>query len=334
MKTVSVMLQNLCVPCECRCRYCLLSCDGKTVGTDWERGLSFARAFTEGLKKERPELGVLFSFGASMEHPRLPEALDELRALSSPQSEFLQCDGMKMRSDAECALLAGMLAEKGVKHLNFTFYGPEEYHDRFAGRRGDHALMLRMLRAAGKAGLELSVGIPVTTENVSRAEELIDLLHANVPELAVKLFIPHGEGRGRFLEGIRLSEEDLGVLSPAALGLLNRSVYRPEREWLTGGFYKEETVRTLIISLRADNIDRYEAMAPGAVVAEAEALDDGYYAAFPDFYELAALYGDPAGTKLYRQRDLFHYYRRRYALDHGTEVYDVTDERQTGSRRS
>ena len=64
-----------------------------------------------------------------------------------------------------------------------------------------------------------------------------------------------------------------------------------------------------------------------------EALDDAYYGAFPTFQELLTLHGDLEGRKLYSRRDLFHRLRKQYAKEHGIHVYDVTDERQTGSRR-
>ena len=334
MKTKAVMLQDLCVPCACRCRYCLLSWDGKPIGIPWERGVSFARRFREELLRERPELRFDFSFGPSMEHPDLPGALVTLRELGSPQAEFLQCDGMKMRDEAECAALAEMLAERGVKHLNFTFYGLEGYHDRFAGRRGDHALLLRMMRAAEDAGLGLSAGIALTKESAPQAEELVGLLNFAVPRAKVRLFIPHGEGRGALIEAIRLDESGLELIPKEARSLLNREVYRPEREWVSGGFYKEETERSVIVSLRADNIDMYERMTAGEIVSEAEALDDAYYAAFPPFHELAAKYGEPDGGLLFSRRDLFHHYRRLFKKERGFDIYDVTDERQTGSRRS
>ena len=96
---------------------------------------------------------------------------------------------------------------------------------------------------------------------------------------------------------------------------------------------REETKRTLLLSLRADELEQYEKKTPGELIAETEALDDAYYAAFPPFQELAERYGDPAGKRFYRQRDLFHHYRRLYAAEFGVKAYDVMDERQTGSRR-
>lgn len=334
MQTVNVMLNTLCVPCECRCRYCLLSYSGSAPGAPWERSCAFARRFMAELNEARPDLPCTFSFGCSMEHPDLLGALRELCALGSPETEFLQCGGMRMRTEAECLELAGALKAEGVKKLNFTFYGLPDHHDRFASREGDFALLIRMLRAAEKAGLSPSCGVPLTKESAPQAERLLRTLTEAAPSASVRFFIPHEEGRGFLLAPIRLSEEELDLLPPEVRERFNRSFFRPEREWVKDPAFGEETRRTLLISLRNDNIERYEGMTAEEIIAEAEALDEGYYAAFPSFSELARIYGDPEGGLLYSRRDLFHHYRRLYSKEHGVAVYDVTDERQTGSRRS
>lgn len=333
MQTESVLMQNLFVPCACRCRYCLLSSDGKPVGIPWDRSAAFALQFKQWLRRNRPELRFNFSFGYAMEHPELQSALRFLREIGSPQAEFLQCDGMKMRNQAECEGLSMLLAAEGVKHLNFTFYGLEEYHDRFSGRRGDFSLMLRMMRSAADAGLTVSAGIPLTAESAPQIDPLIDCLRIQGACQQIKLSVPHEEGRGITLNRIRFSENDLEKLSPDAVRLLNRAIYRPEREWVRDKCFVEETRRMLILSLRQDNIDRYEALSPGEIISEAEALDDRYYSAFPTLPELAEKYGDPDGRRFYLQRDLFGHYCRLFAEAYHISVYDVTDERQTGSRR-
>ena len=113
MKTTSVLIQSLCAPCFCRCRYCLLSWDGKPVGAEWSRSVSLAERFIKELKEQAPDIKSSFSFGYSMEHPDLKGALRTLRRLGSPTADFLQCDGMKMRDERECAELAGMLLSVG-----------------------------------------------------------------------------------------------------------------------------------------------------------------------------------------------------------------------------
>ncbi len=333
MKTDSVLLQNLFVPCACHCRYCLLSWDGKPVGVPWERSAVFAQRFKEWQLKNRPDLSFSFTFGYAMEHPDLKNALRFLRQIGSPQAEYLQCDGMRMRTETECGVLTEMLAAEGVKHLNFTFYGLPEYHDRFAGRKGDFDLILRMMQAANAAGLFVSAGIPLTAESAPQADDLIGLLREHAGCSAIKLSVPHEEGRGVLLQSVRFSEDDLENLSTDARSLLNRTLFRPEREWLAPHAFSEETRRMLILSLRPDTIDRYEAMSPVEIIAETEALDDAYYRAFPTLPELADRYGDPEGRQFYRQRDLFYHYRRLFAEEYHVSVYDVADERQSGSRR-
>jgi len=333
MKTASIMVQNLCVPCLCRCRYCLLSWDGKPVGVDWARGAAFAQRIRAWQRENLPDVHFTFSFGYAMEPEDPAQALRFLRKIGSPQAEFWQCDGMKMRTEAECEALATLLAREGVKHLNFTVYGQAAYHDRFAGRPGDHALLMRMLRAAREAGLQVSVGMPLTKESAPQADKVIGEVLGQAPDAKVSLFIPHGEGRGAALEGIRFSQADRISLSQDALSRLNPQIYRSERDWLLPGAFKEESRRALLVSLRQDNVDRLEKEAPGHLLRWIEEMDERYYAAFPTLPELAARYGDPSGARYFSQRDLFAYYRRLFARETGLKVYDVTDERHCGSRR-
>ena len=333
MQTTSVLIHSLCVPCCNHCRYCLLSWDGKVEGADWDRSVRLAERFLKELRDRQPELRSGFSFGYSMEHPDLKGAVRTLRRLGGPTAEFLQCDGMKMRSDAECAALMGMLRDEGIKQLNFTLYGLSDYHDRFAGRKSDFELNLRMMRAAKASGLPFSTGIPLTAENLHEVDALVQILQDTGSE-KVFLTIPHEEGRGKLLRDVRLGMRGFLELSAETQTLLNAALFRTEGDWLRDPEPIHDTKRTILISLRADNMDAYESRDVMSVVREIEALDDTYYAAFPSFRELAALYGDPNGDKLYRVRDLFYHYRAQYAQEHGLRVYDVTDERQSGSRRA
>ncbi|MGX8692593.1 MAG: radical SAM protein [Clostridia bacterium] len=328
VKTTSIMLQTLCVPCACRCRYCLLSWDGRTIGADWERSKACAAAFHAWLRENRPELRCHFSFGYSMEHPHLPEALDLLRSLGSVGAEFFQCDGLRIRGEAETVDFVRMLREHGVKHLNFTVYGTEAYHDRFAGRKGDYAWLLRLRAAAQEAGLETSVGVPLTRDNAEQLEALTDTLGMD----GTRLFIPHAEGRGALLEDKRLRLADYECLSERGKALMNRRVWRTEAEWIAAP-PPEPTQRSLLLSLTPENIGRFEQGDFAAVLAEVEALDEVYYAPIPPLTELLRLYGDADGDAFFGARDLAARYQRRWLQEHGLHPYDVSDERWTGSRR-
>ena len=332
IQTKSIMIQNLCAPCRNHCRYCLLSWDGNAVGTEWERSVKLAERYINELKEARPNVDISFTFGYSMEHSKLKEAIQTLKRLGSPMGEFLQCDGMNMRDEDQCRDLMRMLKEEGIKSLNFTAYGLRDYHDRFAGRKGDYDLLLRMMNASYEAGIPFTTGIPITKENIQTIDELVIILK-EAGNHKISLFVPHEEGRGKSLKQVRLEQQDLSALSPESLSLLNRNIYRTESEWLSEPTPVQESNRLITISLRADNIDNYDKRKALSVVEEVEALDEEYYSAFPPFDELAKEYGDPEGNSLYRIRDLYYHYRLLFAAEHRLNIYDVTDERLSGSRR-
>ena len=96
MKTCSIMVQTLCVPCCNRCRYCLLSWDGKLPGAEYERSEAYAAAFHAWLRQNRPDLSFGFSFGYSMEHPALFRAIDFMRSIGSPGGKFLQMEPLTL----------------------------------------------------------------------------------------------------------------------------------------------------------------------------------------------------------------------------------------------
>jgi len=331
VKTESINVMNLCVPCENRCRYCLLSYDGKVMGADYRRSEAYAKRFFEWLREHRPDLSFFFSFGYSMEHPDLLDAVDFCRSIGSPAGEFLQFDGMKFRSGEELATLLKGMQEHGIKLIDLTFYGTEQYHDRFAARSGDYRLMMRTLEQANQIGLDVTVSIPITHENVAQLDELMGELERYRTRRIV-CFVPHSEGRGRLLDPVRFCAEDYQALSEKAKSCLNTNRFKTEGEWLRTGF-PDVKKRSLTLTLTRDNIGHFEEMSFEETVAYLEKLDDDYYSLIPTVEELAKLYGNPEGTCYYSSRDLYLNYQRKYIEENRVEVYDINDERQCFSRR-
>ncbi len=331
MRTVSINVMNLCVPCENRCRYCLLSYDGKINGVDYKRSEAYAKRFYEWLGENRPDLSFLFGFGYSMEHPKLLDAIDFCNSIGSATGEFLQFDGMKFRTDEELECLLGQLKTHGIKLIDLTFYGTESYHDRFAARSGDYRLMIRTLAKANEVGLNVTVSIPVTHENVEQTDTLIaELTQYRTQRIAC--FIPHSEGRGRQLDPVRFSEADYEKLSDDVRSRINWFRFKTEGEWLDSGFPVLEK-RVLTVTLTPENVDFFENLPFAETIAYLEKLDNDYYAAIPPAEELAKLYGKPEGDHYYSARDLYITYQRRYIEEHKIEIYDMNDERQCFSRR-
>ncbi len=332
MKTTAILIQNLCVPCNCHCRYCLLSWSNKLLGIDYERSEQYAKRFHEWIMENRPELDFSFYFGYSMEHPDLLKAIDFFQSIGSVNGTMLQFDGMRFRNQEEIVELLTGIKEHGVRHLNFTFYGTKEYHDKFAGRQGDFEFMLQVIEGAHKLGLEVSVGIPISHENATQIEEMLDIFD-KYKIVKKTIFVPHEEGRGVSLNAVRFREEDYCILSERAKKHFNSNVYKTESEWISGRTFKKTENRALLMSLTPENIEMFESMSFEEVITYLEKLDEDYYNIIPSFEELIEKYGNIDGKEYYQQRDLFHHYQRMYIKEQNLELYDVTDERQCGSRR-
>lgn len=93
--TKTIQLFNLCVPCGCSCKHCLLSYDGKLIGVDYYRDLNYAKAFNHWLKEFHKDINFTYYFGYSMDTKNLIDSIDYLTKLNSAMSRFLQLNGIK-----------------------------------------------------------------------------------------------------------------------------------------------------------------------------------------------------------------------------------------------
>lgn len=330
MVTKSINILNLNVPCNNFCRYCLLSYCGKTLGIDYERSIQYARNFYEWLQENRPEIDFMYYFGYSMEHPHLFEVIKFMQETNSPSGKFLQFNGMKSRNSRELNELLTNLKDLGVELLNFTFYGTEEYHDKFSARRGDYCLMMETLDMALEKGIGVEIGIPVLKENLNQLEELVDIFSCKKVDL--RLFTPHAGGRGETLSDSKITVEDYISMSDKVKRYFNRSSNKTQSEWLTAP-PKEVVHRTLMLSLLPSNIEKLEKQTFEETLLELEKMDEEYFSQIPSFNELLIRYADENDRRLYSKKDLYILYRKRFVEENKIEITDITDERYCSSIR-
>ena len=253
-----------------------------------------------------------------------------MQETNSPGGEFLQFDGMRMRTKAELHQLLGNIKELGIKLIDFTFYGTKDYHDRFAGRKGDFELMMNSLKIALEKGLHVEVGIPITKENTTQIDSLMEMLPAD--KIRLFLFTPHAGGRGVTLMNSTITMDDYDRLSSTAKQHFNRKNNKTPLEWLNTDLPTVEN-RVLTLSLLPSNIDRLEHLSFENTLKELEMIDEEYYSAVPDFPTLLKLYADSNDSHLYSKKALYLLYRRRYITDNRLTVLDLTDERFSTSVR-
>ena len=330
MKTTSVNILNLCVPCYNHCKYCLLTWNGKCVGIDYDRSVKYARNFYNWLQIAHPEMNFVYYFGYSMDHPDLTNAITFMQETNSPSGEFLQFDGMRMRTKTELHKLLDNIKGLGIKLLNFTFYGTSEYHDQFAGRKGDFDLMMNTLNIALEKDLLVEVGIPITKENIAQIETLLNILPKD--KIKIFLFTPQSGGRGITLLNSKITVADYESLSNIAKTYFNRNKNRTPSEWFANPPPAVEN-KILTLSLLPSNIEKLEKQSLEKTLMELETLDEEYYNIIPDFQQLLKIYLAPNDDRLYSQKDLYLLYRKQYIADNKLTVPDIADERFSGSLR-
>ena len=325
MKTTSFSIANYCVPCHAHCRYCLLASCGKATGVDYKAGETFAAGVIRDMKEARPDLPCSYYIGYCMDAPDLPEYLRFSREHQAPAAKFLQMNGFAFRKDQELEALMRSIRGAGVEMIDLTFYGTEEYHDRFAGRKGDFRFLLRMLDQACKAGLQVNVSIPLIRENLDQMPELYETLSV-YPLYRAACFLPHSKGRGKSLQEKRITRQEFEQLPEGIRKTFAKTNHMTEAEWIASDQLTDPDRRSLTLVLRPDNIEKYSRMNAAEILNELETMDDRFLKEMPSVQELARMYGDPENQQLFRSRDLALAWQQRYIAETGNRIYDMHDE--------
>lgn len=325
MKTVSFGIANYCVACQAHCRYCLLSSCGKTIGADYETGVKFANRFLNEALNYRPDISRSYYIGYCMDTPNLLDFIRFCKEHDLPSAHFLQMNGFAFRSEAELDFLMTSIKNAGVKLIDLTFFGTEEYHDRFAGRKGDFSFLKKMLAAAGKTNLAVNISIPLMRDNLHQMAEL-----RKIPEVGIaenfSYFLPHDKGRGRAMQDQRITKQEFETLPEEVRSSFQKIKHQTEAEWLASGEMIEQKKRNLTLVLTPDNIGHYADMNASEIISEIEALDDRFLEQMPSAEELAARYGRKDNQQLYRFRDLLLRWQQEYIAETGDLIYDMNDE--------
>ncbi|WP_027219037.1 radical SAM protein [Butyrivibrio fibrisolvens] len=325
MKTTSFSITNYCVPCHTYCRHCLLSSCGKASGLDFDRSLKLGERVITELAQQKNEIYGNYYFGYCMDTPKLFDYIDFCKKYSLASARFLQMNGFAFRSESELDSLIKRLKDAGIEMIDLTFYGTEEYHDKFAGRKGDFDFILKMLDSAIKNELTVNISIPLMKENIEMMPELRQLLDKNGAS-KYSYFLPHSKGRGKLLEDQRLTKSEFETLPQDIKDSFWKIKHMTEAEWITSEELEEPQKRALTLVLTPDNIDHFESMSALDILNELEAMDDNFLNKMPSVPELAKRFGRPDNQQLYRFRDLLLRWRQEYIKECGSDLYDMHDE--------
>ena len=325
MITRSLSIASYCVPCHAHCRYCLLSSSGQKGGAAYADSAAFAHRVMGELAEKRPGLPVSFYIGYCMDTPHLPSYIRFCQKHRSPSGRFLQMNGFAFRDDQALAKLMDGIQSTGVELIDLTFYGTEDYHDRFAGRRGDFSFLLRMLSAANQARLPVNVSIPLLRDNLDQMTALRQKLSPFRVE-KFTYFLPHSKGRGKGLLDQRITLQEFDRLPQFVRDDFVKVKHQTESQWLSSGEITEPSQRSLTLVLTKENLESWREKSGEDILSQLEAMDDRYLSQLPSLPGLAARYGQKDNQQLFRLRDLALKWQQQYLADTGNAIYDMHDE--------
>ena len=280
--------------------------------------------------QHRPDLPVHLCIGYCMDTPDLTDYLRFSRETGAPWASFLQLNGLKFRSEQETVTWLQVIQAEGVKTIDLTIYGDEAYHDAFAGRKGDYAHQLRLMRCASDLGFDISVSMPLTRENMTMAAPLMAQF-IPLPGVTCRAFLPHSKGRGAAMAHLRLTQADFEALPEIVRSHFSRMQTLTEADWIARGEYPQPASRTLYLVLTPEEMDALEQEDFAQVIARLEKTHDDYLAAMPSDAQLAQCYGNPENQQLFRLRDLRLLWQQKWQADH-PHVPDLHDEHLSGAR--
>ncbi|MHB1483076.1 MAG: radical SAM family protein [Saccharofermentanales bacterium] len=323
------------VPCSCACKYCFFRSCKKAYGIPYYRGEKIALRFNEWRKEKMlTDFSLNYSISHCADYPELVNNIELNKLFGFTGYMFLQINGIDFKNKTELAKYFKNIKKAGVTNIDTTFYGLENYHDKFAARKGDFKYLFDIISASLDVGLASEPTFVILEENKNQLDELIFLLKNHIGnDVKIHGFLQDFRGNGEYLEGARLLRQSYDSLSDKVKNHINISRYKTENEWLKDNNFIQFSSRNLVLALRPDNIDMLEQMSCEEIINYIIDLDENYYNLIPSVEILAKSYGRQDCQKLYRQRDLHWKWQKQFIKDNKIVLHDVTDERLCGSYR-
>lgn len=236
--------------------------------------------------------------------------------------DYRRSEALAHRIMTELLSMMWKIREEGVRLIDLTFYGTEEYHDSFAGRKGDFRFVLQIVSAAIQVNLPVNISIPLLRSNLDQLDDLRSIL-SDYPVAGYSYFLSHSKGRGKTIQDQRITRQEFEKLPRDAFWKI---LHQTEAEWMNAGKWEKPEKRNLTLVLTKENIQLFEGMKTEDMISYLETMDNRYLSQLPAIPELAERYGDPDNDQLFRYRDLLLKWKQQFIADTGKTIYDMHDE--------
>jgi MoaA/NifB/PqqE/SkfB family radical SAM enzyme len=193
------------MPCTNRCRHCWTQ-GSVTHQRVPARQVRFVLEKLADLRSTTPQLGF-FLYDEPTNHPQFIEIMERAVQLELIDDQFFLPTNGSILAQAPDDTWE-RLRNTGCDYLQFTVYGLEQTHDRFAGRKGAFQNIVTAARRANEFGIGWYAGVILHQGSVSELPDAIAYVRGLDPtgESRVGWFPFLWQGRGRDAERVRIDE--------------------------------------------------------------------------------------------------------------------------------
>lgn len=294
--------------CHCHCRHCLLESGRDITTVAFERAKAIAQRFVRW-REERclSEFAVHLWTGYNCEPLPLLLQSNEFNRQHAEFHGHIPANGMRFMVEDRLREFLTAAREGGVTRIDITFYGLREFHDEWAGRKGDFAYMALVAKVAADLGFEVQLMGFVSHQSAAALPALVEMLGGNIQLSEWHIWPWDYRGRAKSLEDERVTASDIEQLPERVRCHIRLGRYKSESQWIkemAAGNYPRKHRRFYMISVCEDNVDYLESTAPEQILADMRDEEERLYRAIPSLSTLSQLYGRKSGDKLYTLRDL------------------------------
>jgi hypothetical protein len=325
-------IENMKATCSCMCKHCFYCTEKRATGVKYSIGEELTQRFDKWRKNNgMHDFDLCYTVGHSFDYPELIDNLNFNKSIGSLSSQYLFINGIREYNNIQINDFLDRVYTAGVRYVNFTFLGMQQYHDRFANRENDFNYLMLLLEKVKNTGFSINTGIVLLEDNIEQIEQLLDIVKKY--ETNIYTFLVDYRGRGIDLENIRLTRNGINKMPEKVKAYFNAKKYKTESEWIAKDQWEPFNNRRFRLALRQDNIETIMNMSCDEIINHLKSIDENYYNAIPSMTVLAKRYGEKGSDTLYSERDLRWKWEKCYLKENKIDVEDIVDERLSGSMR-
>lgn len=310
-------------PCSCRCRFCCYGQYNRSKRISFAQYTQVLQKFSN-LKQTHGIEPCCFVYN-SLEYPELPEQIRLSKELGYPYENVLNMNinGTKIRHGVDLEQWVLHLKELGAVSGMLSFFGLEETHDAFSGRKGYFCYLKECSDQLRKQGIRSVGQIFLHRGMLHEVQLLAEHLKAHCDEVRFLLMEYLGNAKNMLSEF--LTQQDFDNLPDsvrAAIPSAYRQKLKTEKEWVSLAQqqrFPSMRFAEYVLFLTPENIDWVLQNDVDTILDWFREKNRRLQDSIPSMEALASQYGDVDNLALYDCRDVLRKWLDQYYQAEGLD---------------